>query len=88
MNNEINLRSKMGKQATDKITGFSGTITAVCMYVTGCDQYSITAKAKDNFTPCQSGWYDVNRIEIHEDQPKLVIENENTKGAMTPPPSY
>ena len=82
-----NRREDLGKIGKDVITGFSGTITAVACYITGCDQYCITADAKDNYTEVLSGWYDVNRVEL-SDHKEVTIPTDESKGAMNPPEAY
>ena len=52
-----------GDEVTEKITGFKGVITGTCFYLTGCNQYLITAKAKDGKEPIAL-WYDEGRIEL------------------------
>lgn len=59
-----NLKEQFGKQGTDIITGFTGTITGVLEYVYGCEQYYIVPKiAKDGKRP-EGEWFDISRIEI------------------------
>lgn len=53
----------LGKEATDKITGFKGIITAKISYITGCDQYGITPPAKDGKT-FSTEYFDTGRVEI------------------------
>ena len=55
-----------GDQVKEKITGFSGTITGTCFYLTGCNQYLVTAKPKDEFSEPQALWYDEGRLELVE----------------------
>ena len=52
-----------GEKVKEKVTGFKGTITGTCFYLTGCNQYLITAKAKNEFTQAKAAWYDEGRIE-------------------------
>jgi hypothetical protein len=54
---------KNGDVVTDKVTGFSGTITGSVYYLTGCSQYLVTAKQKDEFTEAATVWYDEDRLE-------------------------
>lgn len=62
----------LNKKATDLITEFTGTVTAYCQYVTGCDQYLLTPKCKEDGTKPQSYWFNVNRLEFEDDgRPKL-----------------
>ena len=53
-----------GDQVKEKITGFAGTITGTCFYLTGCNQYLITTKPKDEFSEPISLWYDEARLSI------------------------
>jgi len=61
----------LGVEVTDEITGYSGTITGRAEYLTGCRQYCVTSKAKDNVF--KSTWFDEERLL-------------KTKPAVAPPP--
>ena len=63
-----------GDEVTEIITGFNGVITGSVHYLTGCNQYLVTAKAKDNFTQPISEWYDEGRLKLL--QSELVTPNE------------
>jgi len=52
---------EMGKKVKDSITGFSGIVTARAEYITGCRQYTVTPKAKDN-KHADSYWFDEDRL--------------------------
>ena len=52
-----------GQAVKEKITGFTGTITGTCFYLTGCNQYLITARSIENKEPF-SAWYDEGRLEL------------------------
>lgn len=56
-------RFSNGDKVVEKITGFSGTITGTCFYLTGCNQYLITAKSDKNKEP-MAIWYDEGRLEL------------------------
>lgn len=58
---------KNGDKVIEKVTGFTGTITGTCFYLTGCNQYLITAKTKDEFSQAKVVWYDEGRIEYIKD---------------------
>lgn len=66
-----------GDQVKEKITGFSGTITGTCFYVTGCNQYLIAAKPKDEFSEPVSLWYDEARLNLINPS---VINSEDVTG--------
>jgi len=53
-----------GDQVVEKISGFKGTITGTAFYLTGCNQYAVTAKAKNSFSEPQVMWYDEGRLEL------------------------
>lgn len=48
---------ELGAQVTDRITGFKGTVTGRCEYMTGCIQYSVTPKGKAGKMP-DTQWVD------------------------------
>jgi hypothetical protein len=53
-----------GSKVREKITGFTGTITGTAFYLTGCNQYLVTAKPKDEFSEPTALWYDEGRLEL------------------------
>lgn len=54
-----------GKRGTDKITGFSGVITAKCDYMYGCAQYLLTPTDLDKEKKLIEGhWFDIGRVQI------------------------
>lgn len=55
-----------GDLVKEKVTGFKGTITGSVYYLTGCSQYLVTAKQKDEFSEASSVWYDEGRLEYLE----------------------
>ena len=56
-----------GDSVEEKVTGFKGTITGTSFYITGCNMYLVTAKAKDEFSEAKSHWYDEGRLTIVKD---------------------
>lgn len=57
-----------GDKVKEKITGFEGTITGTCFYLTGCNSYLITPEAKDSQTKAEGVWYDEGRLKLIKDQ--------------------
>jgi hypothetical protein len=55
--------SELGKEAYDKVTGFTGIITAKTIYLGLSVKYLITAKSEENKKPIEE-WFYSNRIEI------------------------
>ena len=60
----VDTRSNLGKKGRDKITGFTGTITACASYLTGCDQYGLTPPVDANGKTQSNEWFDAGRVEI------------------------
>ena len=52
-----------GDKVKEKVTGFEGIITGTVYYITGCNQYLITAKSQDGKEPVAL-WYDEGRLEL------------------------
>ena len=65
-----------GDQVKEKVTGFTGTITGTCYYITGCNQYLVVAKAKDEFSEAKTSWYDEGRLTLIKEQVVTVEEVE------------
>ena len=65
----------MGTKVEDKITGFTGTITGVARYVTGCDNYLVQPPAKDADYK-EGRWLDEGRLQIIEEK---VIDKKDVK---------
>lgn len=57
-----------GKKATDKVTGFTGVITAKTLYMYGCAQYLLTPKVDKDGKRQAGEWFDEGRIEIAEEE--------------------
>ncbi|AUR84416.1 TMhelix containing protein [Vibrio phage 1.055.O._10N.286.55.E9] len=79
-----NVIDNLGKTGTDLVTGFSGIITGVASYITGCDQYSLMGKASGDSTG-NTIWVDVNRIAIDENVCQLILNTDVDKGACESP---
>lgn len=71
-----------GDLVVEKITGFLGTITGTCFYLTGCNQYLITGKS-DKGKEADAIWYDEGRLKLVKKQKWEVEAAEN--GCDKPP---
>jgi hypothetical protein len=56
----------LGAKATDRVTGFSGTITGRSDFIAGCRQYCITPKVGSDGKILDSHWFDEERIDVDE----------------------
>lgn len=68
---------KNGDQVVEKISGFKGVITGTAFYLTGCNQYCVTAKAKNERTEPQNLWFDEGRLELVK---KKRVKKEKVQG--------
>lgn len=64
---------KIGIKVKDKITGFSGIVTGLVQYITGCNQALVAPTCEDNNFK-QSQWIDEQRLEVVEGEP-LILDN-------------
>lgn len=55
-----------GDEVKERITGFQGTITGTCFYLTGCNQYLITAPIAEKGKEPIALWYDEGRLSLVE----------------------
>ena len=72
----------LGKKATDKITGFTGTITGYVTYITGCNQYLIVPgckKGEEDKKPAGE-WVDDSRVQIDDKAKRFAIERVESVG--------
>ena len=56
------MKLELGKQGEDRLTGFKGTITAICHYITGCDRILLVPKIKKDNSMIEPEWFDDVRI--------------------------
>ncbi len=64
--------SKLGRKATDKVTGITGVLTALNFDLYGCIQYGISYQKGDGESDVK--WFDVCRLEFKgEDSRKLPV---------------
>lgn len=66
----------LGTTQKDKITGFEGIVTGHARYITGCDQYLIVPKVKEDGTSISGQWFDDSRLE-RVGETVLVLEPED-----------
>ena len=73
-----------GCSVRDVITGFTGIVTGVVYYITGCNQALVQPRTKDDGSFVESRWFDFDRLETSgEVVAQLVI---NDPGFDAPAP--
>lgn len=55
---------ELGQVGEDIITGWRGTVTGFCIYITGCAQACLTPKMDEKGESKDARWFDVTRIRI------------------------
>ena len=84
----------LGIMAEDIVTGFKGRITGQVRYLTGCDQFSLTPRVKEDDPGKLGGscWFDETRIKPIKGE-ALTLEKETitpraNNGPGDPAPNY
>ena len=54
---------RMGMVARDKVTGFTGIVAGISIYLYGCAQLLLTPKCKEDGSYNEGRWFDEARIE-------------------------
>jgi hypothetical protein len=57
---------ELGKKAIDKVSGFTGMLTAKIEYLYGNDRYLIDPKVCEDNKYQEGQWFDEERIELAE----------------------
>lgn len=78
------MKIELGRTYKDKITGFSGVATGYVEYITGCNQALIAPRSDGG--KIESAWFDVQRLKLDEDIPKVELDNGSTPGCDTAAP--
>lgn len=60
---------RLGRKARDRITGFEGTITGFCQYLSGCHQLLLVPKCGPDGEYHQGIWLDEQRVELIDAAP-------------------
>lgn len=69
------MQIKLGSQAKDIISGFKGTVTGYVQYISGCNQYLLSAKVAKDGALKESHWFDEQRVEALGGK-RVVLKNQ------------
>lgn len=78
--------SLMGKKVKDTVTGFTGIVTAVVEYISGCVQLGIQPVVDKDGKKMDSEYFDEQRVEAIDKNPALSLDNAATTGFGDPAP--
>lgn len=54
----------LGDKVTESVTGFSGTITGIADYLTGCSQACVQPPTGEKNDWQEARWFDVDRLTV------------------------
>jgi len=61
----VNFKFEHGQKVKDKVSGVSGIINAMAIWINGCNRYSVQPKAKKNENKIpDSYWIDEQQLEL------------------------
>lgn len=78
-------QSLNGRKVKDRITGFTGVVTGVVNYISGCNQALIAPPVGADGKLPDSQWFDVQRLEVVSDE-TITLDNGATPGCDMAPP--
>ena len=77
---------KIGATVTDKITGFTGVVTGIVDYISGCSQALVTPRVKPDSAAEDGRWFDLQRLDVDASVPVIALDNGATPGPDATPP--
>jgi len=79
---------ELGNKVEDKVSGFTGVVTGIVDYITGCRQALVAPRLDKDGKRVDSEWFDVQRLEVRVsgDALNLIERAPATPGADTPAP--
>lgn len=79
---------KFGNTVKDTVTGFTGIVTALAQYATGCNQVQVQPKIDKDEKWVEAHWFDIERIKHVPITATITINSSPTGGdrhSDTPP---
>lgn len=70
----------LGKTVSDRITGFRGVVTGYVEYLSGCNQVLVVPPISADGTLRDASWFDVQRVDVLDHVPPVVLDNGTTPG--------
>lgn len=72
---------QVGATVSDTITGFTGVVTGIVHYISGCHQALVTPRCKQDGSREEASWFDLQRLTVDVSAGVLVLHNGATPGA-------
>lgn len=79
------MNPQLGSTVTDRITGFTGTLTGICTYISGCSQGLVVPKVDSEGKLRDGQWFDIQRLAVDFATPIVTLDNSATPGPDATP---
>lgn len=73
----MTIKDLLGRKGKDKITGLSGIIMSIGIYLTGQVKLGILSDIGSQSEPDNYIWVDINRVQVDIDTDPIVLESIN-----------
>lgn len=73
------MQVELGHTVQDRITGFTGVVTGIVYYISGCNQALVAPRVKSDGGHQEAHWYDLQRLEVQAGA-KIVLDNGTSPG--------
>ena len=70
----------IGYTCRDSVTGFTGVVTGVVFYISGCTQALVVPQAENGNKLLEGQWFDVQRLKLLPAVDQVVLDNAATPG--------
>ncbi len=77
---------KLGDEARDIVTGFTGVVTAIVYYLGGCVQATVSPRIKDDGSKSEAYSFDIERLEVTKEEAVKPLSRTKEEPPKSPPP--
>jgi len=75
----------MGCKARDAITGFTGVVAGITVWLNGCVRYALQSQELHDGKPIEQQWFDVETLELVDEVPFAAMPQERRGGPQADP---
>lgn len=76
----------LGYTVVDSVTGFTGVVTGVVYYLSGCNQALVIPRAAPDGAYRDGIWFDIQRLKVLPAVGPIELDNGQTPGSDHTPP--
>lgn len=77
---------ELGNMVQDKITGYSGIVTAITYWLNGCTRCGVQSTELEKGLPQEPQWIDAPQLRVISETKNLKSKNQKGPGGPTPMP--